>query len=262
MPGQEPSEPNHVGTTPRSRIVLAVRTGICALTATPLLRWAIITHAVRAGRPWRRSCPRCASQLGPRGDLLALSPLARCGRCGQRLGPPPWTLELVAALSAAMLIWSGMRGLPLIAYGWWAAVSIVLAFVDLAVQRLPARLSYAATSGLILVFLADALLTHNWRAWDRAVLGALITVIVVAVCALAVPGLVHWGDVRYSLAIGAAAAWVGWLGLYAAAFLATLFGALVGIGLIIARRARLTSHLAQGPFWYAGTLFAIILLHM
>ncbi len=50
------------------------------------------------------------------------------------------------ALSAAGLVFSGMRGLPLIAYGWWAAVGIVLAFVDLAVQRLPARLMFGMPS--------------------------------------------------------------------------------------------------------------------
>src|SRR4051794_17952613 len=130
--------------SPRRRIVLGLRFASCALTVTPLLRWAVVTHAVRVARPWRRSCPRCATLLGPRGDLRALSPAGRCGRCGQRLGPPPGALELAAVLSAAALVWSGLRGLPLIAYGWWAALGVVLAFVDLAVQRLPARLSYAA----------------------------------------------------------------------------------------------------------------------
>ena len=259
MRSQATNDADHSGNAPRRGIVLALRTAACALLVTPLLRWTVIAHAVRAGRPQRRSCPRCAALLGPRGDLLALSPVARCGQCEQRLGPPPGTLELVAALSAAMLVWSGMRGLPLIAYGWWAAVGVVLAFVDLAVQRLPARLSYAATGGLLALLLTDALVTHTWQPWIRSVLGALTAAAIVALCALAVPALVHWGDVRYALAVGAAAAWTGWLTLYTAAFLATLAGALVGVGLILAGRAKLTTHLPQGPFLYGGTLLAVLL---
>lgn len=259
MRGQAPNDANHSGNAPRSGIGLALRTAACVLTVTPLLRWAVITHAVRAGRPWRRSCPRCATPLGPRGDLLALSPVAQCGRCAQRLGPPPGTLELVVALSATVLLWSGMRGLPLIAYCWWAVVGVVLAFVDLAVQRLPSRLSYAAAGGLLVLLLIDAEAAHTWQPWIRSMLGALIAAGIVAVCALAMPALVHWGDVRYALAIGAAAAWTGWLTLYAAAFLATLAGSLVGAGLIFRRRAKLTTHLPQGPFLYGGTLLAVVL---
>src|SRR5262245_6358555 len=102
MRSQDSSKAHDLNAASRSRIATAVRTAGCALAVTPLLRWAVITHAVRSGRPWRRSCPRCATMLGPRGDLLALSPTARCGRCGQRLGPPPGTLELAAALSVGL----------------------------------------------------------------------------------------------------------------------------------------------------------------
>ena len=246
----------------RRRRTLVIRTAVCVLTVTPLLRWAIIAHAVPSGRPRRRSCPRCATRLGPRGDLRAMTPIARCGRCGQRLGPPPGVPEAATALSTAVLVWSGLRGLPLLAYAWWAAVGVVLAFVDLAVQRLPARLSYTAAGGLIAVLLGHAVITHSWHSWSRSIFGALITAAVVTVCVLAMPTLVHWGDVRYALAVGAAAAWPGWLTLYAAAFLATLSAALVGVGLIVSGRAKLTTHLAQGPFWFVGTILALLLLHM
>ena len=191
-----------------------------------------------------------------------MTPIARCGQCGQRLGPPAGALEAAAALTAAALVWSGLRGLPLVGYAWWAAVGVVLAFVDLAVQRLPARLSYTAAGGFIAVLLGHAVTTHGWQPWVRSIAGALITASVVAVCALVMPAMVHWGDVRYALAVGAAAAWPGWLSLYTAAFLATLSAALVGVGLIVSGRAKLTTHLAQGPFWFAGTILTLVLLHV
>jgi leader peptidase (prepilin peptidase) / N-methyltransferase len=192
--------------------------------------------------------------------VRGLSPLARCGNCRQQLGPPPWTLEVVTAVSIAALILHGPTGLPLAAYIWWAAVGIVLAFVDFAVQRLPARLSYAAAAGLLVLLLADIQFGHAWQPWIRAVLGAAITTAVAGACALAMPTMVHWGDVRYALAVGAAAAWPGWLALYAAIFMATLIAALVGLGLLALRRASLTTQLPQGHFLYAGTLLAVVLL--
>ena len=162
--------------------------------------------------------------------------------------------------SAAALVVTGMSGLRLAAYAWWAALGIVLLFVDLAVQRLPARLSYAAVAGFLALLNIDAQVAHAWQPWIRSVLGALVAATVLAVCALAMPSLVHWGDVRYALAVGAAAAFVGWLGLYAAAFLSTLIAAVVGGGLVLARRATLATHLPQGPFLYAGTLVTVALL--
>jgi leader peptidase (prepilin peptidase)/N-methyltransferase len=171
-------------------------------------------------------------------------------------------LEVAVAVTAAALIVSGLRGLSLLAYAWWAAVGLVLAFVDLAVQRLPARLSYIAAGGILVVLLGHALVTHAWHPWARSIIGALVTVVALALCALAMPRLVHWGDVRYAFAVGAAAAWPGWLSLYTTAFLATLSAATVGVGLILAGRARLTTHIPQGPFWFAGTIFTLALLRV
>jgi leader peptidase (prepilin peptidase) / N-methyltransferase len=244
----------------RHRYAGSLRAAACTATVVPLLRWMVILHSVHSGQPWRHSCPRCGTRVGPGGDLRAVSPLARCGTCRQRLGAPPWTVELAAAVSAAALVWSGLRGLPLAGYLWWAALGLVLAFVDAAVQRLPARLSYTATGGLLVLLAAEAWRTHDWHPWLRSALGALVAAFAVAVCALVAPRLVHWGDVRYALAVGAAAAWAGWPTLYTAAFLATLSAALTGIGLILGRKASLATQLAQGPHWYGGALLALVLL--
>jgi len=233
---------------------------VCAATVVPLLRWVVVVHAVPVGQPWRSACPACDTAVGPSGSLGALTPRARCGVCGLRLGPPPWAVELAVLASVAMLVRSGLPAVPLLAYGWWAALGVVQAFVDAAVQRLPTRVSYLASAGLMIVLAVDALAGHGWSAWLRAAAGALVSGVVLAVAVLAAPGLVHRGDVRYGLAIGAAAAWVGWLALYTAAFLASLAVALVGVGLILTGRATRKSQLPQGPFMYAATLLAVVLL--
>jgi leader peptidase (prepilin peptidase)/N-methyltransferase len=150
--------------------------------------------------------------------------------------------------------------LRLAAYAWWAAAGVTLTFLDLAVQRLPSGLSYGAAGGFLVLLLVDAQVTHMWCPWIRSVMGALVAAAVVSASALLMPRLVHWGDARYALAIGAAAAWTGWLTLYATAFLATLASSVVGIGLIVCGRATLKSQLPQGPYLYGATLIAVVLV--
>jgi leader peptidase (prepilin peptidase)/N-methyltransferase len=243
----------------RSRVKVVACAMCCTALVTPLLRWAIVSHSVSARRAWRRACPRCSTRLGPGGDVVSLTPKAQCGICGQRLGPPPWTVEFVFAASLALLVVAGMRDSTLVAFGWWAAIGTVLMFVDLAVQRLPARLCYLAVGGQGVVLLGQAVATDMWGPWLRLVLGALGSAALIAACSLAAPATVRWGDVRFALAVGGAAAWVGWLALYATAMLAMLMAAVAGIGLIAARRATLRSHLPQGPFWYSAALIVIVL---
>ncbi|GAA1570076.1 hypothetical protein GCM10009827_109890 [Dactylosporangium maewongense] len=164
------------------------------------------------------------------------------------------------AASLALLVVAGMRDLTLVAFGWWAAVGTVLMFVDLAVQRLPARLCYLAVGGQGVVLLCQAVSTDVWGPWLRLVLGALGSAAVVAAGSLAAPATVRWGDVRFALTVGGAAAWVGWLSLYATALLAMLAAAVVGVGFVAARRATLKTHLPQGPFWYSAALAIVALV--
>jgi leader peptidase (prepilin peptidase) / N-methyltransferase len=240
--------------SPRPRLVL--RFLCCAVAVTPLLRWAILTHSVSGGRAWRRTCPRCAVRLGPVGDLLSLSPLGRCGTCGQRLGPR-WAVEVAFAASLALLLTAGLRNLPLVAFAWWAAISVVLAFVDATVHRLPSRLCYLAAGGSAVLLLGQAAVSHAWGPWVRLAVGALVAATAVAACAVLTPAMVRWGDVRFALVIGGTTAWFGWFALYATALLATLAAAAVGLGLVAKRRASLKTHLPQGPFWFAAALFVI-----
>lgn len=107
----------------------------CALTAaavTPLLRWAVLHHAVPAGQLRRRACPGCATPIGltAAAHRAPLLPTGRCRVCGTRIGAPPYTVEAAALLAVAALLVSGLSSWPLAAYTWWTAAALVLAFVD------------------------------------------------------------------------------------------------------------------------------------
>jgi leader peptidase (prepilin peptidase)/N-methyltransferase len=231
---------------------------LLAVTVTPLLRWAVVVHAVPAGQPWRRECLHCETSLGL-GNWWPLTPAGRCGRCRQRLGAPPWTVEGAAVAAALLLANAQLPGWAVPAYSWWAAIGVVLAFVDIAVHRLPNRLTWAASGGFLM--LAGLAAWHGYAgAWVRAAGAAVVLGCVLAVCVLAWPRSVGLGDVKYALAVGAAAGWVSWFAVYAAVFAATFLGALVSIGLLATRRASRRSYVAMGPFLFAGALLAVFLL--
>ena len=61
-----------------------------------------------------------------------------------------------------------------------------------------------------------------------------------------------------ALSVCAAAAFVGWLGLYAAAFISTLIAAIIDGFLILLRRA----HMPEAPFLFARTLVTVVLLSL
>ena len=133
--------------------VAVVAAAVVGALLGPVLRGEILRHAVPAGVPWRDDCPHCSGTLlrpGWRRLPATLPPSGACPRCGRRIGPPPGTVEVLAASLLALLAWRVADPLALAAFAWLAALGVILAFVDVAVHRLPDRLTLAAFTGTLL----------------------------------------------------------------------------------------------------------------
>jgi leader peptidase (prepilin peptidase)/N-methyltransferase len=76
--------------------------------------------------------------------------------------------------------------------------------------------------------------------------------------AFAYPAGMGFGDVKLAGVLGLYLAWLGWAELLVGAFLGFFIGGLVGIGLLLARRAGRKSQLPFGPYMLAGALLAIL----
>ncbi|MPZ28597.1 MAG: hypothetical protein GEV12_19900 [Micromonosporaceae bacterium] len=190
------------------------------LCITPLLRRLITVHTVPPGRPHRSRCHRCATPVWP----AACRPSARCRGCGRPVGPPRYTVEIAAAASVALLVWSGARGWELAGYTTWAMAMIVLGFVDAAAYRLPHQLTTAATLALV-AFLALA--GGTVAAWLVAAAAATGLAGFHVVLHAAAPSGLGLGDVTMSIPVGFALGWLDWRYVVAAVFLAyaaTLLG--------------------------------------
>jgi leader peptidase (prepilin peptidase)/N-methyltransferase len=231
-----------------------------AALVTPVQRWLVLVHAVPYEQPWRTGCPHCGAGLRPAAGWGSLLPAAGCHGCRHRIGAPAFLLEAATLVSVALVVvavaggrwpWPAAVGLA-----GFAAVAVPLTFIDLAVHRLPDRLTLPV-AGWVLGWLGVAALTGG-AGWLRAVAAA-------AVCGLGFAAVTlifgsrgfGLGDAKLAISAGALLGWLGWTALVAGLLLAFLLSGLVAAALLATRRVSRRDSLPFGPFLAGGTLAAI-----
>lgn len=216
------------------------------------LRAAVTACSVPAGTAWMRGCPGCGRRLfaatGP-----GVTVRGECVRCGARLGPRAWVLEVALAAALAALVLGPRPGVESPAYGWFAVLGIALAAVDIRVRRLPNALTAAWAGGVFAGLGLAALVEHRGGDWVRAALAGVGVAALFAVIAVLRPGALGWGDVKAAVAVGAMLGWLGWAALYAGFFVAFALAAGYAV-VLLARGAGRRTGLPFGPFLVAGAL--------
>jgi len=215
----------------------AVLGAVLGLLAGVPLRAAVTRFAVPSGEPPRDCLP---------------TPLGRCVRHGELLGPPPLAVEAAAAaLGAALAVWVPARWLPVLV--WLALFGTVLGFVDAAVKRLPDALTLPLFLGTaVLVPLTD----HDPAVWRRCALAA--GGLGLFYLLLALLGPMGLGGVKLAPSLGAVLGLAGWRAVYAGLLYTWVLAALWAVALLVLRRAGRRSELAFGPAMLLGTLAAVL----
>jgi leader peptidase (prepilin peptidase) / N-methyltransferase len=194
--------------------------------------------------PW---LARTTVRLAQRDDAASAGPARTAGTC-----------VLLGAALAGVLLLGGLR--PATAgLAWAAAAGVVLAGVDLAVHRLPDRVTFPACAAVGAALLADAAVLGTWGALGRAVLAAAVAFGLAALGALASPQGLGYGDVKLLGLLGLVLGWVGWGALLAGVFLGLLTGALVSLVLVASRRAGWRTAQPFGPPLLVGAVLALAL---
>jgi leader peptidase (prepilin peptidase)/N-methyltransferase len=224
---------------------------------TPLLRWAVLVHAVPPEQPWRSGCPHCTTRLAAGSG--ALGPAGRCPGCARRIGAPGYLLEVATVAAATLVVVAvfggGWSPLAAVALAGWAAAAVPLTFIDLAVHRLPDRLTLPAAAWVLGWLGVAGLAGDPGSAWVRAAVCGLATGLAFALVTLVFGdrGL-GLGDAKLALGAGALLGWLGWTAVVAGLLLAFLGSGLVATGLLLTRRVNRRDTLPFGPFLVAGTL--------
>jgi prepilin signal peptidase PulO-like enzyme (type II secretory pathway) len=169
----------------------------------------------------------------------------------RRAGLRTVALALGAGLAAGALTWRS--SLPV-----WAtavhlailALLVVLTATDLEQHRLPHLLLDP------LLVIAVAFVPFNPGVhWTDSLIGAVTATALLGLPGLALRGGVAFGDL---LLVAPLALLLGWPAIFVAIFLAALMSAVVGIGLLVTRRAGMRSYIPFGPFLVVGTVVTLL----
>lgn len=228
---------------------------LAGLPAGALLRGPVFRMSVASGEPGRTTCPRCGAVLAGRG--LAVLPAARCRGCGGRF-TAPLVLELSTAAVLALLC-GRFAGQPsVLAFGFLGALGVALGAVDVAVRRLPDRLTLPAYPVLVVLLGAAAAIGHDGGALLRALLAGVALAACYLLLALLRPGQLGGGDIKLAGLLGLGLGWLGWPAVLAGALLAFAATAVVSLALLALRRIGLRDAICFGPFMLGGALIAIL----
>ncbi|HHW50989.1 MAG TPA: prepilin peptidase [Pseudoclavibacter sp.] len=168
---------------------------------------------------------------------------------------------LLAALCCCAVTLSVVAGrhpwasLPLLLY--WAAVSVVLADVDMKYLRLPnvLVLSSAVVTGVYA--LGESLQQHSLQGLTRSVCAAGFLGGTYAVFAHVRSGSLGAGDVKLAVALGLLLGWLGWTHVIVGGMGAFVLGGIAGLVLLLTRTARGSTRIPFGPPMLAAAWWSV-----
>ncbi|GAB3004563.1 A24 family peptidase [Streptomyces pseudoechinosporeus] len=211
--------------------------------------------SVPPDEPWRAVCPAGHPFAGAGNGWLGR---ARCAD-GDSYGPSTPVLAAASAVACAVLAAAVGARPELVVWLLLVPVGVLLAVVDFVVHRLPDVVTLPLAASALILLGGAALLPGAGGSWRTALLGSLTLGACSLLLFLINPKGFGFGDVKFAPALGAVLGWYGWGILLIGTFAGYLFGALYGVGLILARRAGRKSAIPFGPFLIAGAFAGVLL---
>jgi leader peptidase (prepilin peptidase) / N-methyltransferase len=240
--------------------------------------------------PLRRSivsppsaCPTCGTAIRSRDNIPVISWILLRGKCHSCRSPISARYPIVelgtGVFFAAVAVWFGVSGvstgsttglgsttgaagivawiLALVAFLYLAAISVVLALIDLDTHTLPNRIVLPSYIVGFALLGAASVLSGDYGALLRAGIGMVALWLAYLAMALAYPGGMGFGDVKLAGVLGLYLAWLGWEPLVVGGFAAFLLGGLFSIGLLVTRKAGRKSGIPFGPWMLIGAWVGI-----
>lgn len=226
----------------------------------PLLARAAYVLSVPFDTARRTSCQYCDAPL-PSSPASWVVWTGRCRARHEHLGPRVWLVTAVSAAAGALVGRRVGGGPEVLEFSVFAALCVVLAFVDIAVQRLPDLLTGSLAVLGVVGLGAASLHAHATAPMLRAALGTVLTGGLFLVLALARPdgtgmGL---GDAKLAAVLGLHLAWLGWRDMTTGILSGTLLAAVYAAVMVAVGRMSRESSVTYGPFLLVGTALAFAL---
>jgi len=205
-------------------------------------------------------CPACSAPVRPRHNVPVLGWLLLRGRCADCREPISVRYPLVelgtGVLFAAVAARFGLSP-ELPAYLYLAAVSVALALIDLDVLRLPDRIVLPSYVVAAVLLLAAAVAAGSWQPAGRALLAMAALYVGYWLLAFVYPDGMGFGDVKLAGLLGLYLGWLGWNSVWVGTFAGFLVGGVVGVTLLVTRRASGRTAIPFGPAMLVGGFLAV-----
>ncbi|MDG4793114.1 prepilin peptidase [Micromonospora sp. WMMD1082] len=235
-----------------------------AVAAGPVMRVTAIRYSMRDCRARSAACERCESPVagaGPSGRDFARLWSGQCRGCGARVGPPRASVEVATGLLLAALAAVVDEPLVLLGYGWIVLVGGTLVVVDIAVHRLPDRLTALLAAGALVAFGAQAITSGEPRRLVGALAAGAGAATFYALMSLLTRGGLGLGDAKLALGLGIGVGWIGWPAVALATFLALVLTGLTAVALLASGRAGRKDAIPHGPFMVLAAMVVVVALH-
>lgn len=239
-------------------IALATLLGLCLGSFVNVVAWRV-PRGESVNRP-PSHCPRCEHQLSWWENVPLVSWLVLRGRCHSCAAPIPARYPLVELAGGALGGLAALHGpaaWPALAVGF--TTLLALSLIDLETRRVPNRVLGIGLALSAALFLAAAAATGSWAELGRALAGGALGVALLGAIHLASPQGMGMGDVKLAGLCGLLLGWGGLRLVFAGLFAGFLFGAVVGVALLVVGRAGRRTAVPFAPFLAAGTVTVVTL---
>lgn len=158
-------------------------------------------------------------------------------------------------VAAALLVWGvGWAG---VAYTFFGIAAVQLSVIDLRLRILPNVLVLPSAVIALVLLTAAAASGNQWGDLLRALAGGGLLFVLYLVLALISPAGLGMGDVKLAGIVGLYLGFAGWASLLLGAAAGFFVGALVGLLLIMLRRAGMKSAIPFGPSILGGAALVL-----
>lgn len=206
----------------------------------------------------RSRCPQCLTPIRWHQNIPLLSYALIRGRCANCHAPISLRYPLVEALTGLLFLLVFLRyGLHPVTLVFWlfAAALVAITFIDLDHQIIPDVISLP---GIVVGFACS--FAVPWMTWLDSLLGIVIGggslyLVAVGYELLTKKEGMGFGDVKMLAMIGA---FLGWKAVFPVIFLSSLAGTLVGVPLMLIKRADGKLAIPFGPFLALGALVMVL----
>ncbi|MEV4688021.1 prepilin peptidase [Microbacterium sp. LWH3-1.2] len=267
-------------------VFLVVIAGILGLLIGSFLNVVAYRVPARISLLRESRCPHCDTAIKWWQNVPVVSWIALRGRCATCKAPISARYPIVEAVTGvafAVVTWWGLvvyegllamnlpaylslptvdgivrpadlwaLALVVVAFLYFAAISIVLTLIDLDTHRLPNSIVLPSYLVAGILFTVAAWLTGDWAALARAAIGMVVLYLFYFLLRAARPGGMGGGDVKLAGVVGIYLGWLGWGALAVGAFAAFLYGGVFGIALLLLRRAGRKTAIPFGPWMILG----------